>query len=55
MFTGEEKTIIFCVVNTRQVPEFLKLLKKYDRLFVYSSDVSSVNGNFRWHKDDVVK
>lgn len=55
MFTGEKKTIIFCVVNTRQVPEFLKLLKKYDRLFVYSSDVSSVNGNFRWLKDDVAK
>ncbi len=55
MFTGEEKTIIFCVVNTRQVPEFLKLLKKYDRLFVYSSDVNSVNGNFRWLKDDIAK
>lgn len=55
MFTGEQKTIIFCVVNTRQVPEFLKLLKKYDRLFVYSSDVNSVSGNFRWLKDDVAK
>lgn len=55
MFTGEQKTIIFCVVNIRQVPEFLKLLKKYERLFIYCTDVNSVNGNFRWLKDDAVK
>ncbi len=55
MFTGEEKAIIFCVVNIRQIPEFMKILKKYDNLFVYSSAVSSVNGNFRWNRDDVVK
>ncbi len=55
MFTGEEKAIIFCVVNIRQIPEFMKILKKYDNLFVYSSAVSSVNGNFRWNRDDAVK
>lgn len=55
MFTGDQKTIIFCVVNTRQVPEFMNLLRKYDDLFVYCSDVSSVKGNFRWHKEDIAK
>ena len=55
MFTGDNKSMIFCVVNIRQVPEFMRLLKKYDNLFVYSSSVSSVNGNFRWNKDDAVK
>lgn len=55
MYTGEDKSIIFCVVNIRQVPEFMRLLKKYDKLFVYSSNVSSVNGNFRWNRDDVAK
>ena len=55
MFTGEEKSIIFCVVNLRQVPEFMKILKKYENLFVYCSTVSSVNGNFRWNRDDVAK
>ena len=55
MFTGENKSMIFCVVNTRQVPEFMKILKKYDHLFVYSSEVSSVNGNFRWRKEDIAK
>lgn len=55
MYTGEDKSIIFCVVNIRQVPEFMRLLKKYDKLFVYSSNVSSVNGNFRWNRDDIAK
>jgi uncharacterized membrane-anchored protein YitT (DUF2179 family) len=55
MYTGDNKSMIFCVVNIRQVPEFMRLLKKYDNLFVYSSSVTSVNGNFRWNKDDVVK
>lgn len=55
MFTGETKSMIFCVVNTRQVPEFMKILKKYEHIFVYSSEVSSVNGNFRWRKEDIAK
>ncbi len=55
MFTGADKSIILCVVNLRQVPDFMKILKKYDNLFVYCTNISSVNGNFRWSKDDVVK
>jgi len=55
MFTGNTKSMVFCVVNTRQVPEFMRLLKKHDNLFVYSCDVSSVNGNFRWRKEDIAK
>lgn len=55
MFTGEEKSMVFCVVNTRQVPEFMKILKKHDDLFVYCTNVSSVNGNFRWNKEDIAK
>ena len=55
MFTGADKSIILCVVNLRQVPDFMKLLKKYDNLFVYCTNISSVNGNFRWNKDDVAK
>ena len=52
MFTDEESTIVVAIVNTRQVPEFLKLLKKYPDTFVYYTDVTGVNGNFRWRKDE---
>jgi len=55
MFTGKERSMIFCVVNTRQVPEFLKILNRHEHIFVYCSDVNNVAGNFRRHKDDVAK
>ncbi len=55
MFTDEESNLVLSVVNLRQVPEFLKIIKKYPDTFVYYTDVSGVNGNFRWKKDDVAK
>ncbi len=55
MYTEEDSTIVVSIVNTRQVPEFLKLLKKYPDTFVYYTDVTGVNGNFRWRKEDKAK
>ena len=55
MFTGSERCMVFCVVNTRQVPEFMKILKRHDHVFVYCSDVNAVAGNFRRNKNDEVK
>lgn len=55
MFTDNQKKMVFCVVNIRQVPEFMKILKAYDDIFVYSTNVASVNGNFRWNKEDIAK
>ncbi len=55
MFSEDDKSIIISVVNIRQVPEFLRLIKKYPDTFVYYSDVTGVKGNFRWKKDDIAK
>lgn len=55
MYTDEGNSIIISVVNIRQIPEFLKLIKKYPETFVYYSDVTGVKGNFRWKKDDIAK
>ena len=55
LFTGEEKTVISSVINNRQLPEFLQIIKKYPDTFMYYSDVKGVSGNFRWQKDDIVK
>ena len=55
MFTDEGSYTVISIVNTRQVPEFLKLLKKYPHTFVYYTDVTGVNGNFRWNKGDQAK
>lgn len=55
MFTDEQSTIVVTIVNTRQVPEFLQILKKYPNTFVYYTDVTGVNGNFRWRRDEKAK
>ena len=55
MYTNEGNAIIISVVNIRQIPEFLNIIKKYPDTFVYYSDVTGVKGNFRWKKDDVAK
>ena len=55
MYTDEENNIIFSVINIRQMPEFMGMIKKYPDTFVYYSDVKGVRGNFRWNKDDVAK
>ncbi len=55
LFTGEERTVITTVINNRQLPEFMQIMKKYEDTFVYYLDVKGVRGNFRWQKDDLVK
>ena len=55
LFTDEESTIVYSVINNRQLPDFVKMIKKYPDTFVYYSDVKGVHGNFRWMKDDIVK
>lgn len=52
MFTERESTVIFSVVNLRQIPDFLNILKKYPDTFVYYSEVTGVWGNFRRDKND---
>lgn len=55
LYTGEMRTVISSVINTRQLPGFLQIMRKYPDTFVYYSDVKGVNGNFRWRKDDAAK
>lgn len=55
MYTDEENSIIFSVINIRQIPEFMEMIRQYPDTFVYYSDVKGVRGNFRWNKDDAAK
>jgi len=55
MYTDGESSIVYSVINNRQLPEFMKIIKKYPDTFVYYSDVKGVYGNFRWKKDDIAK
>ena len=55
LYTDEESSIVYSVINNRQLPDFVKMIKKYPETFVYYSEVKGVHGNFRWLKDDIVK
>ncbi len=55
MYTDEGNNIIFSVINIRQIPEFMEMMKEFPDTFVYYSSVKGVRGNFRWNKDDAVK
>lgn len=55
MFTESGSSIVFSVVNLRQIPDFLNILKKYPDTFVYYSEVTGVSGNFRRRRDEEAK
>ncbi len=55
MYTEEGNSIVFSVINQRQVPQFMKLIKKYPDTFAYYNEVYGIHGNFRWNRDDVAK
>lgn len=54
-YTEEGSMMLISVINTRQIPEFLSIVRRYPKTFVYFSDVKGVQGNFRWFEDDEVK
>lgn len=55
MFTGEASSTIVSIVNRRQIPQFLRILKNHPDAFVYYTEIKGVKGNFRWKKTDAVK
>lgn len=55
MYTDGESSIIISVINIRQIPEFLNIIKEHPDTFAYYGELMGVKGNFRWRKDDVVK
>lgn len=55
LFTDAESYMIISIVNKRQIPEFISIVKKHKDAFMYYSDINGVSGNFRWKRDDIVK
>lgn len=46
-YSGREKTILLCIVNSSQVSELTKLVSQYPDSFVVVSPATSVVGNFK--------
>ena len=55
MYTEEERSMVFSVINIRQIPELFEILRKYPDTFAYYGDVSGVRGNFHWKNTDEAK
>ena len=47
LYTGEEKTVLVCIVNPSQVTELTKVVAQYPGSFVTVSHVNTVLGNFK--------
>ena len=47
VYTGEQKSVLICIVNPSQVSELTKLVSKYPGSFVTVSSTGKVLGNFK--------
>ena len=47
MYTGSDKFVLVCVVNSRQVVDFERIIEKYDDTFAYISTVNGTVGKFQ--------
>ena len=47
LYTGEEKTVLVCIINPSQITELAKTVEKFPGSFVTVSPVSAVLGNFK--------
>ena len=52
MYSDDESTMIISVINIRQIPEFIDIIKNHPGTFAYYGELMGVRGNFRWKKDD---
>ncbi len=55
VYTDSESFLIISIINIRQIPDFLEIMKNYPDTFTYYDEVMGVKGNFRWKKDDIAK
>ncbi len=52
MYLKETNKVVLAVVNRRELPTVMGIVKKYDNTFVYYTEVRGVYGKFRRHKND---
>lgn len=55
MFTEKPNFTVVTIINYRQLPELMKVIRKYPNTFVYYSEVAGVRGNFRRKKNEEIK
>ncbi|MBQ3669503.1 MAG: YitT family protein [Clostridia bacterium] len=46
-YTGQERKLMICVVNTHQIKDFMEIIARYPGTFACVSDVTKTIGNFK--------
>ncbi len=46
-YTGDVKSVLLCVVNRHQLPDFQRIIEKYDNTFSFCQVVNETYGNFK--------
>ena len=49
-YTGQDKTMLVCVVNKHQLNDFKEIIAKYDSTFAFNETVNETYGNFKYIK-----
>lgn len=55
LYSAENKQVIFCVVNYRQIPNFFKIVARYENVFVYYTSAYGIHGNYDFKKAEKAK
>ena len=51
MYSGEDTFLVLTVMNSRDIPDFMKTMKKHPETFVYFSDGVRVQGEFHFSEE----
>ncbi len=52
-YTNEAKSVLLCVVNKHQLPDFQRIIGKYDNTFSFCEGVNETYGNFKQIKTEM--
>ena len=47
VYTNEPRSVLLCVINKHQLPDFQKIIEKYDNTFSFCEVVNETYGNFK--------
>lgn len=53
MYSGDDNYIIFSVMNVKDIPKLMNVLKNYKETFVYFSDGFRVQGDFHFKDEEI--
>ena len=53
MYSGDDNYIVFSVMNVREIPEFMNVMKAYPEAFVYFVDRVRVQGQYRFKDEEI--